>query len=238
MEQPELVTTPSSEGPTLGSTSATKCRCCSLSSESGSRTNVSNIGIGCRPEQHRRSGPLTPEEQRYIGLAITGKFDWGARILDAKQASITAKQAQAGLQVQRDAIELQLSSAKGALELAQTRLRNAQQKATLAEELLRQAEQTHQQQLLTTEALLEAETLVLEAHLSISESQKNVLLKYLDYRLLQGQSPLDIITQLEKQNPRMRAHNEPHFASTHRDCHDHVANDNKWLLERAANAIR
>ena len=146
-------------------------------------------------------GPLTPEQQRYIGVAITGKFDWGARILEAKQASIAAKQAQAGLQVKRDAIDLQLSSAKGALELAQTRLQNALQKGTLAEELLRQAEQTHQQQLLTTEALLEAETLVLEAHLSISENQKNVLLKYLDYRLLQGQSPLDIIKHLEKQNP-------------------------------------
>ena len=202
LEQPELVTTPSSEKVPLSVQQAQLNADAARSAVRAAQGQMfPTLALVAGQSNTAGQGPLTPEEQRYIGLAITGKFDWGARILDAKQASITAKQAQAGLQVQRDAIELQLSSAKGALELAQTRLRNAQQKGTLAEELLRQAEQTHQQQLLTTEALLEAETLVLEAHLSISESQKNVLLKYLDYRLLQGQSPLDIITQLEKQNP-------------------------------------
>ena len=127
-------------------------------------------------------GTLTPTEQQYIGLALSGNFNWGSRYLQAKQSSKEAEMAEQAVILQERALVLQQQGAYDAWQMAQKRLNAAHSKAEMTEEIRRQASSKHSQQMLTTAELLDAEAEHLQAQLAIAAAESKVIILQARYQ--------------------------------------------------------
>jgi outer membrane protein TolC len=134
-------------------------------------------------------GTLTPTSQQYVGLAVTGNFNWGDKWLQAQQSNKDAQMANKAVLLQQEALLLQQQSSYNAWQISTQRLELAKQKSEVAKESRRQADSFHKQHLITTTELLSAENEYLKSQLDIAAAQSTVIIMQARYQQTISQQP-------------------------------------------------
>ena len=134
-------------------------------------------------------GALTPTEQQYIGVTLSGQFNWGEKWVQVQKMKKDSQMAQQAVLLQERALVLKQQGAYQAWQSAEKRLLIARKNAELTDELRRQAESTYKQQLLTTAELLDAESEHLQSQLAIAAAESKVIVLQAQYQQTIDQNP-------------------------------------------------
>jgi outer membrane protein TolC len=127
-------------------------------------------------------GTLTPSQQQYVGIVMTGKFNWGQQWAHAQKTQREAEMASKAARFRKEALGVEQQSSYDAWQLAEMKLQAAENRAQTAAEIRRQAELTYGQQMLTTAEFLDAEAEYLQARLGISAAESNLVILQARYQ--------------------------------------------------------
>ena len=140
-------------------------------------------------QQTEVQGPMTPTQQKYVGIAVQGDFQFGQKILQQQQDKIHIQKSIRGYDILHSALELELRSLQYQLDMYLKKRALFEKKVEVEMEALRQANVLFDKNMLTTSELLEQEQKLYDAKLQQEEHIKN--LHALAYQIVihAGESP-------------------------------------------------
>ena len=126
--------------------------------------------------QTEGQGAFAANEQRFVGVTVSGDFQWGQKALQVRQSHIDVQMAEAGSEIQLQQQALKQEAAIRQAEMAYSEWQTAEEKALLAADLRAKAESQFEQQLLSAAELMDSENEQLAAEMAVlSAKQKAVV---------------------------------------------------------------
>ena len=142
--------------------------------------------------QTEGQGAFAANEQRFVGVTVSGDFQWGQKALQVRQSHLDVKMAEAGSEVQLHQQRIQQEAAILQAEMAYAEWKTAQAKAKLAADMRLKAESMFEQQMLSAAELMDSENEQLGAEMAVLNAEKKAIVA-----LAEAQSVLGLPVQPE-----------------------------------------
>ena len=125
-------------------------------------------------QQTQGQGPMTPTQQKYVGIAVQGDFQFGQKVLQQQNNKMNVQKSIQGYEILQASLELELRSLQYQLEVSLSKRELFEKKVEVEKEALRQANVLFDKNMLTTSELLEQEQKLYEAKLQQEEHTKHL----------------------------------------------------------------
>ena len=136
--------------------------------------------------QTEGQGAFAATEQQFVGVTVSGDFQWGQKALQFRQSHIDVKMAEAGSVLQTQQHALQQDAAIRQAEVAYSDWQSATTKAELAADVRKNAALRFEQQLLSSAELMDFENEQMAAEMAVLSAQKNAIVAIANAQSLLG----------------------------------------------------
>ena len=136
--------------------------------------------------QNEGQGAFAVNEQQFVGITVSGDFQWGQKTLQLRQSHLDVKMAEAGSVLQTQQQALQQDAAIRQAELAHSDWLSAISKADLASDVRKKAALKFEQQMLSSAELMDFENDLMVAEMAVITAQKNAIVAIATVQSLLG----------------------------------------------------